>query len=138
MGAIRDVILIRSTHLLSGILGIVIAAFIMNLILGQFKPGFSDQPIAHANHLWNFLGMVLSGLAFALAGGCPGRQLFLSGEGDGDAAIFASGMIVGAGFAHNFSMASSPAGPGAYGPASVIIGLIFCLAVGYTMKEKIA
>ncbi|MDP2968185.1 MAG: YedE-related selenium metabolism membrane protein, partial [Deltaproteobacteria bacterium] len=50
----------------------------------------------------------------------------------------ATGMIVGAGFAHNFSMASSPAGPGAYGPASVIIGLIFCIVVGFTMREKMA
>jgi len=138
MGAIRDVILIRSTHLLSGILGIVIAAFSMNLILGQFKAGFLNQPIAHTNHLWNFMGMALAGLAFALAGGCPGRQLFLSGEGDGDAAIFATGMIVGAGFAHNFSLASSPAGPGAFGPISVIIGLIFCIITGVTMREKTA
>jgi hypothetical protein len=138
MGAIRDVILIRSTHLLSGILGILIAAFVVNLLLGQFKAGFSDQPIAQTNQLWNFMGMALSGLAFALAGGCPGRQLFLSGEGDGDAAIFATGMIVGAGFAHNFSMASSPAGVGAYGPMSVMIGLIFCLIIGFTMREKIA
>jgi len=138
MGAIRDVILIRNAHLLRGILGILIAAFFMNLILGQFKAGFSDQPIAHTNHLWNFMGMILAGLAFALAGGCPGRQLFLSGEGDGDAAIFATGMIVGAGFAHNFSLASSPAGPGPFGPISVIIGLIFCVVVGFTMREKIA
>jgi len=138
MGAIRDVILIRNAHLLRGILGILIAAFFMNLILGQFKAGFSNQPIAHTNHLWNFMGMILAGLAFALAGGCPGRQLFLSGEGDGDAAIFATGMIVGAGFAHNFSLASSPAGPGPSGPISVIIGLIFCVVVGFTMREKIA
>jgi YedE family putative selenium metabolism protein len=138
MGAIRDVILIRNTHLLSGILGILVAAFFMNLILGQFKTGFSNQPIAHTNHLWNFMGMALAGLAFALAGGCPGRQLFLSGEGDGDAAIFATGMIVGAGFSHNFSMASSSAGPGAYGPFAVIIGLIFCIVVGFTMREKMA
>jgi len=137
MGAIRDVILIRSTHLLSGVLGIVIAAFFVNLILGQFKAGFSNQPIAHTNHLWNFLGMTLAGLAFALAGGCPGRQLFLSGEGDGDAGIFATGMIVGAGFSHNFSMASSPSGPGAYGPIAVIIGLIFCIVIGFTMREKL-
>jgi uncharacterized protein len=137
MGAIRDVILIRSSYLLSGILGIVFAAFIMNLLLGQFKAGFTDQPIAHSSHLWNFLGMALSGLAFALAGGCPGRQLFLSGEGDGDAAIFATGMIVGAGFSHNFSMASSATGPGAVGPASVLIGLAFCIVVGFSMREKI-
>jgi YedE family putative selenium metabolism protein len=138
MGAIRDVILIRNTHLLSGILGILVAAFIMNLILGQFKAGFSNQPIAHTNHLWNFMGMVLAGLAFALAGGCPGRQLFLSGEGDGDAAIFATGMIIGAGFAHNFSIASSPTGTSAFGPISVVIGLIFCIVVGFAMREKIA
>ena len=138
MGAIRDVILIRSTHLLGGILGILIAAFAVNLLLGQFKAGFTDQPIAQTNQLWNFMGMALSGLAFALAGGCPGRQLFLSGEGDGDAAIFATGMIVGAGFAHNFSMASSPAGVGAYGPITVMIGLIFCLMIGFTLREKIA
>jgi hypothetical protein len=138
MGAIRDVILIKNTYLLSGILGIVGAAFIMNLILGQFKAGFMNQPIAHTDYLWNFMGMALSGLAFALAGGCPGRQLFLSGEGDGDAAIFATGMIVGAGFSHNFSMASSPTGPAAYGPIAVIIGLIFCIVVGFTMREKMA
>jgi YedE family putative selenium metabolism protein len=138
MGAIRDVILIRNTHLLTGILGILVAAFVMNLILGQFKAGFTEQPIAHTNSLWNFMGMALSGLAFVLAGGCPGRQLFLSGEGDGDAAIFATGMIVGAGFAHNFSMASSAAGPGAYGPTIVIIGLIFCMVIGFSMRERIA
>jgi YedE family putative selenium metabolism protein len=138
MGAIRDVILIRNTHLLSGVLGILISAFIMNLILGQFKMGFSNQPIAHTNHLWNFMGMVLAGLAFALAGGCPGRQLFLSGEGDGDAAIFATGMIVGAGFSHNFSLASSTTGPGPFGPISVVIGLIFCIVLGFTMRERMA
>jgi hypothetical protein len=138
MGAIRDVILIKNTYLLNGILGIVAAAFIMNLVLGQFKAGFAGQPIAHTDTLWNFMGMALSGLAFALAGGCPGRQLFLSGEGDGDAAIFATGMIIGAGFSHNFSMASSATGPGPYGPIAVIIGLIFCIVVGFTMREKMA
>lgn len=136
MGAIRDVVLIRDFHLFSGILALVIAALIINLILGQFKPGFANQPIAHDNHLWNFLGMALAGLAFALAGGCPGRQLILSGEGDGDAAIFVVGMIVGAGFAHNFAMASSPKGPGAFGPAGVIIGIIFCILIGFAMRDR--
>jgi len=138
MGAIRDLILIRNTHLLGGILGILITAFLVNLLLGQFKAGFSDQPIAHTNQPWNFLGMALSGLAFVLAGGCPGRQLFLAGEGDGDAAVFATGIIVGAGFAHNFSTASSAAGPGPFGPIAVIIGLTFCVVVGFAMREKIA
>jgi hypothetical protein len=106
------------------------------MILGQFKAGFEGQPIAHTNHLWNFLGMSLSGLAFALAGGCPGRQLFLSGEGDADAGIFVLGMIVGAGISHTFTMASSPKGVAAFGPIGVIVGLIFCLIIGFTMMQK--
>ena len=136
MGAIRDVILLRDFHLFSGVTALIVAALAVNFILGQFKPGFAGQPVAHTDHLWNFLGMTLAGLAFALAGGCPGRQLFLSGEGDLDAGIFALGMIIGAGISHNFAMASSPAGVAAFGPAGVIVGFIFCLAVGLTMRER--
>lgn len=135
VGALRDLIMMRDAHLFNGILALLATAFVTNLLLGQFHPGFENQPVAHTNALWNFGGMVLSGLAFTLAGGCPGRQLFLSGEGDGDAALFSLGMIVGAGFAHNFNLASSPSGPGAYGPAAVIIGLIICVAIGLTMRE---
>jgi len=138
MGAIRDFVIFRHTHLLSGAIALVIAAFITNLILGQFHPGFSKQPVAHTMSLWNFGGMVLAGLAFALAGGCPGRQLFLAGEGDGDAAVFVLGMIVGAGFSHNFGLASSPEGVGPYGIAAVIIGLLACLFIGFTMRKEVA
>jgi YedE family putative selenium metabolism protein len=138
MGALRDLILFRQVHLLSGVIALVITAFIVNLIVGQFHPGFARQPVAHTMQIWNFGGMVLSGLAFALAGGCPGRQLFLAGEGDGDAAIFVLGMIVGAGFAHNFGLASSPKGVGPHGIAAVIIGLIVCLFIGFTMRKRIA
>jgi hypothetical protein len=136
MGAFRDVMLIKDFHLISGVAALLVFAFVTNLIFGQFKPGFEGQPIAHTDYVWNFLGMSLSGLAFVLAGGCPGRQLFLSGEGDMDAAIFAIGMIVGAGVAHNFAMASSPKGVAAFGPAAVIIGLIFCLVIGFTQRDK--
>ncbi|MGQ9518361.1 MAG: YedE family putative selenium transporter [Anaerolineae bacterium] len=146
MGAIRDVILIRDTHLISGVGALLITAFIMNLILGQVHVGFIGQPTAHSNHLWNFLGMTLAGLAFTLAGGCPGRQLFLSGEGDGDAAVFVLGMIVGAGFAHNFTTAGTPdklvegvvkvGGLTTAGMAAVLLGLVICLAIGFTMREK--
>ncbi|MBU4425678.1 MAG: YedE-related selenium metabolism membrane protein [Desulfobacterales bacterium] len=136
MGAFRDLILFRQTHLFMGLLSLAVFAFITNLILGQFHPGFVKQPVAHTMSLWNFGGMVLAGLAFALAGGCPGRQLFLSGEGDGDAAVFVLGMIVGAGFAHNFGLASSPKGVGPHGIAAVIIGLLVCLFIGFTMRKK--
>lgn len=135
VGAIRDSILLRENHLLYGVLALIVAAFLTNLALGQFHPGFQNQPVAHTDGLWNFGGMVLAGLAFTLAGGCPGRQLFLTGEGDGDAGMFVAGMIVGAGFSHNFSMASSPAGPAAFGPITVIVGLVVCIVIGLTMRE---
>ena len=136
VGAFRDVMLIKDFHLISGVASLLVFAFVANLILGQFHPGFEGQPIAHTDHLWNFLGMTLSGLAFALAGGCPGRQLFLSGEGDMDAGVFVLGMIMGAAVAHNFTMASSPKGVAAFGPIAVIIGLVFCLVIGALMMER--
>ncbi len=136
VGAVRDFVMMRDSHLLNGILMFIAAAFITNLILGQFHPGFEGQPVAHTNVLWNFGGMVLAGLAFTLAGGCPGRQVFLAGEGDGDAGLFFIGMLAGAGVAHTFSAASSPKGPGAFGPAMVIAGLVFCIIIGLTMRER--
>ncbi len=136
VGAIRDVILIGDMHLMSGVVALFGAALAVNLTLGLFHPGLSGQPVAHTNQLWNFAGMLLAGLSFTLAGGCPGRQLFLSGEGDGDAALFVLGMIFGAGFAHNFSLASSPKGVGAFGPAAVVVGLAVVSIVGFAMRER--
>jgi len=146
MGAVRDLILTRDSHLISGIAALVIVVFVYNLIFGQLSFGFTGQKIAHSSHLWNFLGMILAGLAFSLSGGCPGRQLFLSGEGDSDAAVFVLGMIVGAGFAHNFALAAKPdsivdgllqvGGPGVNGQVAIAIGLIFCVIVGFVMRER--
>lgn len=138
MGAIRDFVLFRQTHLLSGFIALIVTAFVFNYIIGQFHPGFTGQPVSHTMHIWNFAGMVLSGLAFCLAGGCPGRQLFMAGEGDGDAAIFVLGMVFGAAFSHNFGLASTPKGVGPYGIAAVVIGMLVCLFIGFTMKKRIA
>ncbi|MDZ4132873.1 MAG: YedE family putative selenium transporter [Dethiobacteria bacterium] len=138
MGAIRDLILFKQTHLFGGLVALAVAAFLTNLVVGQFNLGFVGQPVAHNMHFWNFAGMSLAGLAFALAGGCPGRQLFLAGEGDGDASVFVIGMIVGAAVAHNFGLASSPAGATSGGIVAVIVGLIACLLIGFTMKENAA
>ncbi|MCH5277819.1 MAG: YedE-related selenium metabolism membrane protein [Desulfovibrionaceae bacterium] len=136
MGAIRDLILFRQTHLFLGLLAMLAAAFVMNMALGSFNPGFEGQPVAHSDGLWNFLGMVTAGLAFALAGGCPGRQLFLAGEGDGDAAVFALGMIVGAAMAHNFGTASSGAGIGPYGIHATLIGFAICVVIGLMHSKR--
>lgn len=136
VGAFRDLIMIKETYLLSGLGTFIVTAFIMNLILGQFKPGFAGQAAAHTMHLWNFLGMLLAGLAFTLAGGCPGRQLIMAGEGDNDAAVFFMGLIVGAGIAHNFGLTSSGKGIGEFGAIGTIIGIIFCLIIGFAMIQK--
>ncbi|HOO55714.1 MAG TPA: YedE family putative selenium transporter [bacterium] len=138
MGAIRDLILFKQAHLFSGFVALIVFAFITNLILGQFTPGFEGQPVSHTMHIWNFLGMVLAGLAFALAGGCPGRQLFMAGEGDGDSAVFVMGMITGAALSHNFGLASSPAGIGPHGMTATFVGLAVCLFIGFTMRQKFA
>ena len=149
MGALRDVILIKDFHLLSGVVAFTVAAFAVNLVIGKFNVGFAPQPIAHSNHLWNFLGMTLSGLCFALAGGCPGRQFFMSGEGDGDASVFVFGMFIGAAFAHNLNLAGAPdkfdkatqaltvGGTSVWGQAAVLIGLVIALAIGFSMRERV-
>lgn len=131
MGALRDVILFNQWYLALGFIAMFAAALVMNLSLGSFHWGFENQPVAQPDDLWNFMGMVTAGLAFALAGGCPGRQLFMAGEGDNDAAVFAVGLIVGTAMAHNFGMASSPAGIGPHGMAATLAGLGICLFVGF-------
>jgi len=142
MGSIRDVVLMGDTHLMSGVIAFIVAAFVMNLVYGQFHPGFTlgvdaagkavMQPAAHTVQYLNFLGMMLAGMAFALAGGCPGRQLILSGEGDGDAGVFVLGMLIGAAVAHNFNMV----GNAPYALPAVIIGLVVVAVIGLLAREK--
>ena len=42
------------------------------------------------------MGMLLVGFGCVLLGGCPLRQLVLSGEGNSDSAVTVLGLIVGA------------------------------------------
>lgn len=136
MGAIRDLLLFRQWYLMYGFLALLVVAWVSNMALGQFNPGFEGQPVAHTQWFWNFAGMVVAGLAFALAGGCPGRQLFMSGEGNSDAGVFALGLIAGAAVAHNFGLASSPAGIGPHGMAAVIVGLAVLLFIGLSNCKR--
>ena len=137
IGAIRDLVIARDPHLFWGLVTLIVVAMGTNMYLGMFKPGFAGQPIAHTDGVWNFLGMMLAGLAFTLAGGCPGRQLIMAGEGDGDAAAFVIGMVFGAAASHNFGLASSGAGIGAHAPYAFGIGLLFCLIVGFAMRRQL-
>jgi YedE family putative selenium metabolism protein len=102
----------------------------------MFKLGFEGQPVAHNWHVWNFLGMSLVGLASVLLGGCPLRQLVLAGRGNSDSATAVTGMIVGAGVAHNFMTAASPKGVGTWGIVAVFVGLATCAIIGFSNLEK--
>lgn len=119
-----------------GVVAIIASATIANLALGQYKFGFEAQPIAHNNFVWNFLGMVLAGLCFSLSEGCPGKHLVQMGTGNLHSGIFVIGMMAGAGFAHNFLLASSPAGITPYAPWAVGLGFVFAVYVGVLNRAK--
>ncbi len=136
MGAFRDLFLFRYTHLFLGLLALFCTVALGNIFLGNFNLAFENQPIAHTNSLWNFMGMLTAGFAFALAGGCPGRQLFMSGEGDNDASLFAIGVLIGTAIAHNFMTASSATDIGKYGAEATIIGLAVCFVIAFTHIKK--
>lgn len=129
VGGIRDAFLFRDFNLLIGFVTVIIVVAVGNMTAGSFNLGFEAQPIAHTDGLWNFLGMALVGFASVLLGGCPLRQLILSGEGNIDSVITVIGMIAGAAFAHNFGLASSAQGPTANGQIAVIIGFIVVTAI---------
>ena len=142
VGGTRDLVLFKETRLLWGFIAILVAALITNLVLGGFKLGMAEQPIAHTDGLWNALGMLLVGFACVLLGGCPLRQLVMSGEGNADSAVTVLGLIVGAAFCHNFGLASSADGPTPAGKIAVIIGIVVVALIGvvntYVKAEKAA
>ena len=144
VGGIRDVVLFREPKLLMGFGAILISALVCNLILTgatdgtYFHLAFEGQPIAHTDGLWNCLGMVLVGFGCVLLGGCPLRQLVMSGEGNSDSAVTVLGLIVGAAFCHNFGLASSADGPTAAGKITVLLGIAVVLVIAClnTFKKK--
>lgn len=135
VGGIRDLVLFKETKLILGFAAVCIGALVCNLILSgateasYFTLSFADQPVAHTDGLWNFLGMMLTGFASVLLGGCPLRQLILAGEGSSDSTMTVFGLIAGAAFCHNFGLASSAKGPTANGKVAVIIGLVVALVI---------
>lgn len=124
VGGIRDVALFREWKLLMGFSAILVSALAVSLLTGKFSPGFQGQPVAHTDGLWNALGMLLAGFGCVLLGGCPLRQLVLSGEGNADSAVAVLGLAAGAAFSHNFGLASSADGPTANGKIAVVIGIV--------------
>ena len=136
VGGIRNAIMFKDFGLVSGFVMIILTVLVGNLILGKFNPGFTGQPVAHNDGLWNFLGTALMGWGCVLLGGCPLRQLILTGQGESDSAVTVLGMLAGAAFAHNFGLASSANGPTANGKIAVIIGFVVVLVISLLFTKK--
>ncbi len=146
-GSLRDVFLMGNFDLLSIIGAFFAAMLVYNLAAGSFRLSFIGQPVAHAQHIWNLLGMYVVGLAAVLAGGCPLRQLILAGQGSSDAAMTVLGMLFGAAVAHNFGLAgaamtvengvvTAAGGPSAAGKAAVLICIAVLFAIAFLVKKE--
>ena len=145
VGGIRDAVMFKEFGLLAGFGCILLAVLggnaIRALVEGvpvstYIKFGFAGQPVAHTEWLWNLLGMTVVGWGCTLLGGCPLRQLILTGEGNTDSAVTVLGMLAGAAAAHTLKTASSIDGPGANGPIATAVCLIVLLAVSLTHLKK--
>lgn len=135
-GCLRDVFLVRDGKGMIVIAILFGGMLVYNLVMGTFNLGFADQPIAHSDALWNILGMYVVGFGATLLGGCPLRQLTLAGQGSADSAVTVLGMLLGAAFAHNFGLASSPAGPTAAGQLATIVCIAALFVVAFVFMKK--
>lgn len=149
-GALRNIMLLKDFSLVMSICGMFSTLLIYNILTNNFHL-VAFGPIAHAQTLWNILGMFVVGLAATLAGGCPLRQLVLAGSGSSDAALTVLGMLVGAALSHNLGLASAPAalataeaeailgGPKINGQVAIILCILALGVIAYfgIRKEKI-
>ncbi len=153
VGGVRDSVMFMDFGLIAGFGMVIVTVLAGNAILGNFGESYKGfqtvgQPIASADGLWNFLGMVVVGWGSALLGGCPLRQLVLAGEGNSDSAVSVLGMIFGAACAHNFKLASGASTlaedgtvsggstPGGHIAVIVILGILAVVSVLCTFCKK--
>ncbi len=135
-GGIRDLFLFKDPTLLLGSAAVLVVALILNLATGSFKLGFTGQPIAHTQWLWNFLGMGLVGYGSVLLGGCPLRQTILAGEGNSDSAVTVLGFLAGAAVSHNFGLASSGQGATTAGKIATLVGFAVITLIALAVMKK--
>ena len=137
VGGFRDLFLFKKSILIFGYLAVLVGVFVVNISFGNFHLGFENQPIAHTDGLWNFLGMALAGFCSVLLGGCPLRQLIMTGEGNSDSAVTVLGLAAGAAFAHNFGLAASGAGPTLNGQIAVGVGFVVALIIAVVNTKRV-
>lgn len=140
-GGFRDIILMKNYDLFTILVGIFVVMTGYNLATGNFNI-VSFGPVAHAQSLWNILGLYVVGFAAVLLGGCPARQLVLAGQGSSDSVVTVLGMFLGAAAAHNFGLAAAGAsaesigGPGPAGKIAVVVAIIYLFVVAFTNVRR--
>ncbi len=138
-GSVRDSMLMGSrSPLFWGFIAFLVGAFGANLVTGRFSFDLYGQPGAHLEYLWSFLGMLLVGWVSVLIGGCPFRQLIKAGEGDTDAGLAVVGMLLGGGLVQSWDIAATAAGVSLSGKISVLVGLVFVLAISLLFRDRTA
>lgn len=137
IGGIRDAILVRRYDLLFGVAGLLIGSTVVNMLFGQYNLGFTNQPIAHNDALGSFAAMTIATFAAMLLGGCPFRQVIMGAEGDADSTTAVAGMLVGAGFMHWATLASSGKGlaPNAW-PAMAVMAVVLVAIALYGSRKS--
>ncbi|WP_459129071.1 YedE family putative selenium transporter [Guggenheimella bovis] len=143
-GGFRDLFLFKNVDLLSILVGIFVSMLIYNVATKNFAFKFDGNPVAHAQHLWNILGLYIVGFSAILLGGCPLRQLILAGQGNTDSALTFLGMFVGAALCHRIGLAAVAqdvaknvaGGPGLNGKIAVGVCLVILFAVAILKSKK--
>ena len=137
IGGVRDSVLLKDFHMLFPFVAILVTVFVGNLITGNFSLGTTEQPVAHNEWIWNIAGLYLVGFASVLLGGCPLRQLVLTGGGNSDSGITVLGFLVGAAIVHNFNLASSGAGTTPNGRIAFVVCTIIVFIIAFLNAKGI-
>lgn len=128
-------VFVRPRGVLFGAAALILGYALVSSLDARFALSW-HAPLSHGDVLWSFLALALLGLAGALAGGCPVRQLVMTGEGNGDAFVTVAGIAIGASLAHAWDAVSVPATATAPGGATdagrtvVVVGLVLAAAYG--------
>jgi len=135
-GSIGNFIVSGDRKLLSGLVSMLVFAFGVSYLTGQFSPGFEGQPGSHTAYIWSFLGMALVGVVSIMIGGCPFRQLILAGQGSADAGAAVLGMLFGGAVVQAWGVTSSNIGPSHTGEVFTLLGLALVLVLGVVMRVR--
>lgn len=135
-GGIGNLIASRDPRMLSGLVSMLVFAFLASVIRGLYVPGLEGQPGSHLAYGWSFAGMALVGAVSILVGGCPFRQLILAGQGDSDAGMVVLGMLVGGAITQAWGLSSTNLGPTSLGQVATLLGLGLVLLAGIALRVR--